>query len=154
MGTKLSLLVIAGRPKMSRLYRSNQFQQQISGHVLGTVGHGLQQAACSLDEKEQNLPGCFQSHKPNAPFLLSRDRVNKIKRRKPPVKCICNKKTNKGKVIFSKLPVSSYICLRNENIFNIRKFVDTIFCVDIIKVKSHIMSEDIKHYLAKADNLS
>lgn len=63
-------------------------------------------------------------------------------------------KTNKGKVIFSKLPILSYICLRNENIFNIRKLLDTIFCVDIVKVRSHIMSEDIKHYLAKVDNLS
>lgn len=64
------------------------------------MGHGLQQVACSLDEKEENLPGCFQSHKPNALFLLSMDRVNKIKREKPLVKCICKKKRIKGKSFF------------------------------------------------------
>lgn len=68
----------------------------------GRVGRWLQQAAWSLVEKKQNLQECFQSHKPNAPFLLSRNRVNKMKRRKTSIKCICKKKTNKGKVIFSK----------------------------------------------------
>jgi hypothetical protein len=60
----------------------------------GGADHGLQQYRFSLDDKEQSMPGYFQIHKPNVPYFLSRDGVNKTKRRKPPINCLYKKKNS------------------------------------------------------------
>lgn len=77
------------------------------------LGHGLQQARFSLDDKEQSLQGCFQIHKPYMPYLLCRTRVNKTKRRKPSINCLCKEKKNriKGNKFFQVINIKLHLSL-------------------------------------------